>query len=58
MCQAHTCATVAKCWPRPKFKFSKTVEVGWLCKKLYNSVRARLPLTKSKKKKIIESTAI
>ena len=24
-------AAVGECWPWPKFKFSKTVEVGWYC---------------------------
>ena len=41
----------AKCRPWPKFKFPKTVEVGW-CVKVYNSVCARSPLTKSKKEKL------
>ena len=34
------------CWPGPERKFSKTVEVGWSWK-IYNSVSARSPLTKS-----------
>ena len=43
--------------PGPEFKFLKTVKVGGSCK-IYNSVSARSPLTKSKEKKIIESAAI
>ena len=48
---------MGKCWPGPKFKFSKTVKVDGSVK-IYNSVSARSPLTKSKKKRIIENTAI
>ena len=30
LCQCARPAHVGKCWPGPEFKFSKTVEVGWL----------------------------
>ena len=31
LCPCARPAHVDECWPWPKFKFSKTVEVGWSC---------------------------
>ena len=60
LCPCARPAHVSECWPGPKFKSSKTV-TQWKSDglaKIYNSVSPRSPLTKSKKKNIIESAAI
>ena len=54
LCPYARPASLGKCWLGPQFKFPETVE-DWKSDghvKIYNSVSTRLPLTKSKKKKL------